>query len=151
MNRYLPTCILAFALLPGLALLAGLVGCGDQAPASSKTATLPASGPPSASGAAIDRPRPDNSAANRSDGQDALTPMNQGASAADTRETADIRKAIMADPMLSVDAQNIKIITSKGQLTLRGVVDSVDERKRVYQIVENVTATDVFDDQLRVR
>ncbi len=138
--------------LPALALLAGLAGCGDQSTASSTAGVPPASSPPqSGSGAEINRPRPDNSAANKTDGQEALTPMNQGGGEADIRETANIRKAIMADALLSVDAQNIKIITSKGQVTLRGVVDSLDERKRVNAIVQKVAGTDVFDDQLRVK
>jgi hypothetical protein len=142
------------------AALAVLAGCGDQ---SSTTSTSPSSPPPttggpiasglpqSGSGTDINRPRPDNSSANKTDGQDALTPMNQGSSEADTRETANIRKAIMADPMLSVDAQNIKIITNKGLVTLRGVVDSPDERRRVNQIVQKASGTDVFDDQLHVK
>jgi osmotically-inducible protein OsmY len=145
MSRCMPSRNLA------LALLACLFGCGDQT-ASSTITTPPASSlPQSGSGAEIDRPRPDNSVANKSDGQEALTPMSQGASAADTQETATIRKAIMADPMLSVDAQNIKIITLRGQVTLRGVVDSVDEHKRVCQIVQKASGTDVYDDQLRVK
>lgn len=77
--------------------------------------------------------------------------MDQGGSAADVQETATIRKAIMADPMLSVDARNIKIITIKGQVTLRGVVDSVDERKHVNAIVTKAAGSAVFDDQLRVK
>ncbi len=138
--------------LPAVALLAALAGCGEQPAAPAGASAAPASGPPpSGSAAEINRPHPDNSAANKADGQEALTPMNQGSSAADTQETANIRKAIMADPMLSVDAQNIKIITIKGQVTLRGVVDTVDERKRVNQIVSKVTGTDVFDDQLHVK
>lgn len=135
------------------ALLVGLAGCGAQSPTPVDGASLlPESSPPaSGSAAEINRPRPDNSAANKADGQEAVTPMNQGSSAADTSETANIRKAIMADPMLSVDAQNIKIITIKGQVILRGVVDTIEEHKRVSQIVARISGTDVYDDQLRVK
>jgi hypothetical protein len=146
MSRCMPPRLLAAA------LLAGLVGCGDQsAPSSSSPGAPPSSPQLSGSGAEINRPHPDNSAANKADGPGSLTPLDQGVSTADLQETANIRKAIMADPMLSVDAQNIKIITSKGQVTLRGVVDSIDEHKRVNQIVVKAAGTDVFDDQLRVK
>jgi osmotically-inducible protein OsmY len=146
MRPCMPPCILTAA------LLAVMIGCGDQSTASSTTASPPSSEPPvTGSGAEINRPHPDNSAANKRDGQEALTPMNQGAGDADIRETANIRKAIMADPMLSIDAQNIKVITNKGLVTLRGVVDSIDEHKRVARIVQNASGTDVFDDQLKVK
>jgi hypothetical protein len=135
-----------------VALLPCLFGCGDQSATSPATASPQDSGLPlSGSGADIIRPHPDNSAANQGDGKEALTPMNQGSSDADIRETSNIRKAIMSDPTLSINAHNIKIITNKSQVTLRGVVDSIDEHKRVNQIVQDAAGTDIIDDQLRVK
>ncbi len=146
------------------ALCTLMSSCGDGAPTSnagsmppaSTSAPSPAPTPASAptqsgSGAEINRPHADDSAANRADSKDALTPIDQGESAADLRQTANIRKALVADATLSLDAHNIKIITNKGLVTLRGVVDSIDEHKRVNRIVQQTVGTEIFDDQLRVK
>ncbi len=46
---------------------------------------------------------------------------------ADTETTRQIRQAIMKDPALSTEAQNIKIITQDGKVTLRGAMSSTME------------------------
>jgi hyperosmotically inducible protein len=114
-------------------LMAGLPACGDSTASTSKS-------PPAH---AYDVPA-DDPARN-------LTPLNQGASTGDIQETTSIRKAIMATKGLSIDAQNIKIITANGLLTLRGLVDSIDEHKQVCQVVEGVIGKAVYDDQITVK
>jgi osmotically-inducible protein OsmY len=45
--------------------------------------------------------------------------------------TQQIRQSIMKDKSLSTDAHNVKIITSNGQVTLKGPVRSQDEKKAI--------------------
>lgn len=74
----------------------------------------------------------DNTGRNTRDREDAtLTPMDQSNDAHDIAVTTAIRKALVADKSLGVDAQNIKIITVGGHVTLRGPVHSSAERTRI--------------------
>ena len=66
------------------------------------------------------------------------------------KETADVRKAIVADKSLSINAQNIKIITQNGLLTLRGTVNTSAEHDRVNQIVRETIGTRQYIDQLNI-
>ena len=81
----------------------------------------------------------DNTARNERDSNDAtLTPTDQSNDAHDIVRSADIRKALVADESLSVNAQNIKVITVGGRVTLRGPVDSAAERTRIAEIAARV-------------
>jgi osmotically-inducible protein OsmY len=78
--------------------------------------------------------KPDNTASNAVDrGGKTITPADQAQNANDVRITADIRKAIMGDSSMSVNAQNVKIVTDNGIVTLRGVVDSQAEKDSIEQ------------------
>jgi hypothetical protein len=67
--------------------------------------------------------RPDNSGANARDRSgDTLTPIDQADSKEDLRITQSIRKAVVADEALSLNAQNVKVITQNGVVALRGPV-----------------------------
>lgn len=117
--------------LVALALLISptLPGCDDRRPRDGATTTDPArrstSPPPVAT-------PPDNSAVNARDrDQSRPTSGDQGNSSEDTRITADIRKAVLAIPGLSVNGQNVKIITEAGKVTLRGPVASESERDAI--------------------
>jgi len=56
--------------------------------------------------------------------------MNQS----DTELTRKIRKAIVADKSFSINARNVKIITRDGMVTLRGRVNSAEEKAAVERI-----------------
>ena len=74
----------------------------------------------------------DNSAVNTRDRSSAaLTPMDQGGSAADLEITQRIRKDLMNDKSLSFTAKNVKVITVNGRVTLRGPVKSEAERSAI--------------------
>jgi osmotically-inducible protein OsmY len=90
--------------------------------------------PPGASGQA--QP-PDNTGRNESDRQGGrLDAGDQSNNEQDVALTAKIRRAITDTSGLSVNARNIKIITSGGKVTLRGPVDSEAERTRVETIAK---------------
>jgi len=61
---------------------------------------------------------PDNSAVNQRDrDQQNLTPIDQSNKPEDVKMTREIRRAIVKDDQLSMDAKNVKIITVDGAVT----------------------------------
>lgn len=80
-----------------------------------------------------------------------LTPLDQGNNKADIATTAQIRKEIIAAKNLSVNAQNVKIITRNGQITLRGMVNTVEEKRRIGQIAERSQHSGSVANQLEVQ
>jgi len=95
---------------------------------------------------------PDNTARNvrDRDGKE-LTPFDQGSSKSDTEITAAIRKEIMAGKDMSLNAQNVKIITQNGKVTLRGPVNSAEEKRLIAEIAGRVVHPDQVDCQLEVK
>jgi putative membrane protein len=96
--------------------------------------------------------QPDNTARNMRD-RDAntLTPLDQGNNKADTATTAQIRREIMALDDISINAQNVKIITNDGRVTLRGPVNSAEERRLIGDIATRIVTSEHTDNQLEVR
>jgi sporulation protein YlmC with PRC-barrel domain len=95
---------------------------------------------------------PDNTARNVRDRDDqTLTPLNQGNSQADVDTTAQIRKEIIADNGMSINAKNVKIITLDGQVTLRGPVNSEEEKRLIGEIADRIAHSGNVDNQLEVQ
>jgi hyperosmotically inducible protein len=83
---------------------------------------------------------------NQADGQQ-KTADSQKNNKADTALTSEIRKAIVADKSLSMSAHNVKVITANGMVTLRGKVESEEERASVVGKAKDVAgAANVVDD-----
>jgi osmotically-inducible protein OsmY len=76
--------------------------------------------------------------------------MDQGNSKADIKTTAQIRKEILAGKEMSVNAKNVKIITVNGQVTLRGRVNSEEEKRVIGEIAERIAQTGNVRNQLEV-
>jgi len=75
------------------------------------------------------QPAPDNSKTNQGDAnQGAVTAEQQKMNPADRNITKQIRSAIDRDHSLSTYAHNIKVITQDGEVTLRGLVRTEDEK-----------------------
>ncbi len=81
---------------------------------------------------------------------DSLTAIDQGNSKTDVDTTAMIRKEINASENLSVGAKNVKIITKDGQVTLRGPVNSAEEKRIVGEIANRIARPSQVDNQLEV-
>jgi hyperosmotically inducible protein len=94
----------------------------------------------------------DNTAINERDkNESTLTPIDQSNDAADLKITADTRKMLVEDKSLSMNAKNCKIITTKGgAVTLRGPVDSTQEKSAIAAHAKMAGATSV-DNQLEVK
>jgi osmotically-inducible protein OsmY len=68
----------------------------------------------------------------------APTASDQSGSEADRKITQQIRQAVTKDDSLSVSAQNVKIITQNGKVTLRGSVKSDAEKQKVAEKAKQV-------------
>lgn len=98
-------------------------------------------------------PRVDNTARNEVDrsGQ-TKTPGDQAQSSEGIRITADIRRAILDDKAMSMNAQNCKIITdATGVVTLRGVVESHAEKEAVATKAQKVVGDGKVVNELEVK
>jgi osmotically-inducible protein OsmY len=93
----------------------------------------------------------DNSGRNVRD-QDAnrVTPQDKSNTNTDVQITQAIRKAVVADKHLSTSAHNVKIITRKGVVTLRGPVTSAAERTTIEAKASRVAGVNHVDNQLEV-
>jgi osmotically-inducible protein OsmY len=79
-----------------------------------------------------------------------LTPIDQGTSDADVRITQEIRKAVVEDDALSVNGENVKIITVDGVVTLRGPVANAQERASIEAKAKGVAGVTRVDNQLEI-
>ncbi len=130
-----------------LASLLSIASCekkSDPAPTSSSTI------PPATRS---NSPAPDNTARNKPDGtNETKTPLDQSQAGVDVRVTADIRRAIMTDSNMSMNAQNCKIITDKsGLVTLRGPVNSQSEKDAIEAKAKAIAGVTKVDNQLEVK
>ena len=80
-----------------------------------------------------------------------LTPEDQKETKKDIKITAHIRKAVVKDKSLSIDAQNAKIITRSGVVTLRGHVASEAESKTLKKIAKKTRGVVKVDNQLEIK
>ena len=80
-----------------------------------------------------------------------LTPEDQKETESDIKITAAIRQAIIKNKSLSVNAQNVKIITSNGVVTLRGPVESKKESKKLKKIATHTPGVLKVDNQLEIK
>lgn len=79
------------------------------------------------------------------------TPPDQGSSRADVDTTAQIRKEIFAGENMSVNAQNVKIITNNGRVTLRGPVNTEEEKRLITEMAVRIATAANVDNQLEVK
>lgn len=92
----------------------------------------------------------DNSAVNQRDvNTNAKTPFDQNENKVDIGITASIRKSVV-DTNMSTNAQNVKIITQDGNVTLRGPVKTQEEKDRIDEIARKVAGVKAVDSQLEV-
>ena len=87
----------------------------------------------------------------RDKGDATLTPEDQKESESDINITATIRQAVVRDKSLSIDAQNAKIITRNGVVTLRGPVETKKESKKLRKIAKHTPGVLKVDNQLEIK
>jgi sporulation protein YlmC with PRC-barrel domain len=92
-----------------------------------------------------------NTAANvRERPRKTLTTLDQGNSTADRDRTARIRKEIVGSKGMSLNGRNVKIITIDGQVTLRGPVNTEEEKRLIGEIVARIAQPENVNNQLEV-
>ena len=118
------------------------IGCDQPYSTTTDTTSKPVS-----TKAMVDR---DNTAVNKRDRDGTTkTPLGQNENKADIGITADIRKRVV-DTKMSINAQNVKIITQDGKVTLRGPVKTADEKKQIEEMARSVAGENNVDSQLEV-
>ena len=96
--------------------------------------------------------RPDNTKTNERDRSgETETSGDQSNSSADLKITQAIRRALMKDSELSTTAKNIKVITTNGQITLRGPVKTAQEKTKIDQLARSAAGGAQIDNQLDVK
>jgi len=80
-----------------------------------------------------------------------LTPEDQKETDADIGISTAIRQAVVRNKSLSINAQNIKIITRNGVVTLRGPVESRAERKKIKKIAKHTPGVVHVDNQIEIK
>lgn len=93
---------------------------------------------------------PDNSERNVRDRDDrTLKPTDQSNAAADIEITTKIRRGITSNDGMSMLARNVKIITQAGVVTLRGPVETAQEKSAIESLARSAGATRI-DNQLEI-
>lgn len=94
---------------------------------------------------------PDNTGRNVRDRDAATkTPLDQNENKQDIDTTASIRKRVVG-AKLSTAAHNVKIITQDGKVTLRGPVESAEEKAQIEELAVAVAGAGNVDNQLEVK
>lgn len=144
------------ALLVSAGAALSAVGCeraADRRQTTAPSTTTPSTSttPSTPTTTTTTTPAPDNSGVNTRDrNAGAVTPIDQGESEADRKVTAEIRKALVGDSAMSVNAQNCKIITREGVVTLRGPVKSQAEKDAIESRAKSVAGVTSVINELEV-
>lgn len=94
---------------------------------------------------------PDNSKVNKRDRHpNELTADQQTSNKADVELIRNIRRSLTADNSLSVNAQNVKIISQSGRVILKGPVKNADEKATVERIASDIVGRDRIASELSV-
>ena len=102
--------------------------------------------------AASDATAADNTKRNASEqNKDTDTAEKQSNSKDDLALTQKIRQAVMKDGSLSMSAKNVKIIAQDGKITLKGPVDSQQEKDTIGSAAGEIAGKDKVDNQLEVK
>jgi hyperosmotically inducible periplasmic protein len=123
-------------------LIVAIAGCGETA---------------SSGGNAADKAGNSNSVARDNTGVNvrdreatSVTPADQKENQTDIKLTSEIRKRIVGSKM-SIDAQNAKIVTQDGKVTLRGPVKTAAEKAQIEQVAADIAGAQNVDSQLEIQ
>jgi osmotically-inducible protein OsmY len=79
------------------------------------------------------------------------TSGDQSNSPEDIKITQSIRQAVVKDKTLTMTAKNVKIITSGGMVTLRGPVNTAEEKEKIDKLAKATAGEGKVDNQLEVK
>jgi hyperosmotically inducible periplasmic protein len=87
----------------------------------------------------------------RGSGQEAVTAEKQDNKKSDVEALAQIRKTIVDDNSLSMNAKNAKILFKNGLVTLKGPVDSEAEKSRVEELAKSCSSVSSVKNLLTIK
>jgi hyperosmotically inducible protein len=101
---------------------------------------------------ASDATQADNTKRNASEqNKNTETAEKQSNSKDDLALTQKVRQAVMKDGSLSMNAKNVKIIAQDGKITLKGPVESQQEKDTIGTEAGKIAGKDKVDNQLEVK
>jgi hyperosmotically inducible protein len=101
---------------------------------------------------ASDATEADNTKRNSSEqNKNTETAEKQSNSKDDLALTQKIRQAVMKEGSLSMNAKNVKIIAQDGRITLKGPVDSQQEKDTIAAKAGEIAGKDKVENQLEVK
>jgi len=80
-----------------------------------------------------------------------IQPANQGISLKDLTTTRDINSLIAYSTTLSGTARDARVNTYKGRVTLRGVVETADEKQQIEKLAVSIAGPGNVNNELMVR
>lgn len=105
-----------------------------------------------ASAADEETPAADNTGTNRRDRKDSEPTADQQKNGkSDLDLTAEIRRSVMADKGLSINAHNVKIIAENGKVTLKGPVASAKEKKIVEHKAQEIAGRENVVSEIQIK
>jgi hyperosmotically inducible periplasmic protein len=134
-------------------LVVALVGCGhdgDSKPTSTVSPTNKTASDNEEHSTNTPAVAVDNASKNKRDDGTTTTPLDQGLGAEDTAITQAVRKAVLAEKNMSVNAQNVKIVTKDGAVTLRGPVATSAERDTIADLAQKIAGVRMVYNQLEI-
>jgi hyperosmotically inducible protein len=94
----------------------------------------------------------DNTGKNQRDRSgETRTSDDQSNTPEDLKITAAIRRAVGADDSLSMTAKNVKVVTVNEMVTLRGPVNTAEEKTKIEQLAQSAAGNVKIDNQLEVK
>jgi hyperosmotically inducible periplasmic protein len=94
---------------------------------------------------------PDNTKVNRQDRNQSEPTADQQKENSNDRELAQqIRRALVKDKSLSSNAHNVKVITQNGAVTLKGPVNSEQEKQAVEAKAAQIAGADKVNSEIQV-
>jgi hyperosmotically inducible protein len=127
------------SLFIALMIISTMIACSDSKQTSKDNTSSPTT------------TSPDNTANNEKDrNTQNPSPLDQQENSTDLDITQKIRQSVIDDKDLSVNAKNVKIITENSSVTLRGVVNSNNEKRQVETLAKQVAGVRNVDNQLEV-
>jgi hyperosmotically inducible protein len=100
---------------------------------------------------ASDSTEADNTKRNSSEQNKNTDTAEQSNSKDDLALTQKVRQVVMKDGSLSMNAKNVKIIAQDGKITLKGPVDSQQEKDKIGTAAGEIAGKDKVDNQLEVK
>jgi osmotically-inducible protein OsmY len=81
----------------------------------------------------------------------AATADQQKETRSDREITRRIRRAVVGTEGMSTSGKNVKIITAEGKVTLRGPVNSTEEKQKIEQLAKSIAGEQNVTSQLEVK